>query len=656
MTKQYTVPQLLYERAETVDPSCVAIREKAYGIWQTWSWRAYRQHMEWAGLGLSAQGMKRGQLVALILDNHAEWLFSQLAVQSMGGIPVNLFTSSTSEEVVSVINRLKAPYVFAQDQEQVDKLLEGKEKIPFLKKIIYIDPTGMKGYENHPLLIGFKDLLKVGEGIGAENPDFFARELQKGRPDDTAVMMLTSGTTGIPKLAVLSHRNLIVMGKQWTEALGIRPDDNWLSMAPPAWIVDQMWGFGIAVHSGMIMNFPEMPDTVLSDFREIGPSVIITSSRFWEDLASRIRVRMSDAGWVKRRLYDWAVGVGKKVVEQTAAKKEVSRILWLSEKIASRLIFRPLLDRVGCACFRAAYTGGHPISPDVILFFRSIGLNLKQCYGLTESCGIFQVQPDGEVKLETVGKPLPETQVRISEDQEILVKSDANFVGYYQDYKATEGAFSDGWLKTGDAGYIDQDGHLLIIGRKEEIIRNKKGDAFSPDFIETRLKFSPYIKEAVIFGEGKAFMTAMINIDQDNVGNWAEERKIPYTTYIDLSQQPAVEQLVLNDVRMVNAQLPPYMKIARFIVLYKLLDADDEELTRTGKVRRRFVYGLYLKLIEGMYEGKKEIAVKGKIKYRDGRIGQIETTVRVIDVMVPDVTKTAGSTPAAGEPALGAVS
>ncbi len=655
MTKNYTVPQLLCEQAEKFDATCAAIREKAYGIWETWNWQDYRRHMEQAALGLHTLGLKRGQTTALILDNHAEWLFSQLAVQAMGGVPVNLFTSATSEELVTVLGRLRSPYIFVQDQEQADKILDGQAKIPFLKKIIYIDPTGMNGYDGTPLLISFKELLKVGEAAGLEDPELFAKELKKGRPDDTAVMMLTSGTTGIPKLAMLSHRNFIAMGRQWTEVLNINHHDNWLSMAPPAWIVDQMWGFGVAICSGMTMNFPELPDTVLSDFREVGPSVMITSSRFWEDLASKIRVRMSDAGWIKRKLYDWSVAVGKKMVEAQAAKKDPSPLLHLAHKIASRLVFRPLLDRVGCACFRAAYTGGHPISPDVILFFRSIGLNLKQCYGLTEACGIFQVQPDGEVKLETVGKPLPETTVRIAEDQEILVKSDANFVGYYQDYNATENAFSDGWLKTGDAGYIDPDGHLLIIGRKEEIIRNKKGDAFSPDFIETRLKFSPYIKEAVIFGEGKGFIAAMINIDQDNVGNWAEEQKIPYTTYMDLSQQPAVEQLILGDITQVNEQLPPYMKLRKFLLLYKLLDADDEELTRTGKVRRRFVYGLYLKLIEGMYEGKKEIPVKGKIKYRDGQIGQIETTVRVIDVALPEAEKK-DSRPAAGEPVSEAVS
>jgi long-chain acyl-CoA synthetase len=298
----------------------------------------------------------------------------------------------------------------------------------------------------------------------------------------------------------------------------------------------------------------------------------------------------------------------------------------------SLLVYRPLLDRLGCSRFRGAFTGGHPISPDVILFFRAIGLNLKQCYGLTESGGIFQIQPDNEVKLETVGKPLPSTEVKIAEDQEVLVKSQANFSGYYNDYQATQNAYVDGWLKTGDAGYIDADGHLLIIGRKEDIIRNKSGEAFSPDFIETRLKFSPYIKEAVTFGEGRPFITAMINIDLGNVGNWAEERMIPYTTYIDLSQQSAVEELILKEVREVNEQLPDLMKIKKFILLYKLLDADEEELTRTGKVRRRFVYGLYIKIIEAMYRDEKSISVLGKIRYRDGRIGEIDTTVNIIRV------------------------
>jgi long-chain acyl-CoA synthetase len=445
-------------------------------------------------------------------------------------------------------------------------------------------------------------------------------------------MIQTSGTTGVPKLAMLSHRNLLTMAGQWLNDAQIEPEENWLSMSPPAWIVDQMWGMGVALQSAMVMNFPETAETVLEDFRDVGPSLIITSSRFWEDMASQIRVKISDAGWLKKKLFYLGESIGKSIVEKQSHKQPVPSSLHVLYKLMSGLVYRPLLDRLGCARLRGAFTGGHPISPDVILFFRAVGLNLKQCYGLTESCGIFQIQPDDEVKLETVGKPLPMTEVKIAEDQEVLVKSEANFSGYFNDYQSTQNAFEDGWLKTGDAGYIDGDGHLLIIGRKEDIIRNKSGEAFSPDFIETRLKFSPYIKEAVTFGEARPYITAMINIDLGNVGNWAEDRMIPYTTYMDLSQQQAVEELILKEVIAVNEQLPEVMKIKKFVLLYKLLDADDEELTRTGKVRRRFVYGLYIKIIEAMYQNEKNVQVTGKVRYRDGRIGEIETSINIINI------------------------
>jgi long-chain acyl-CoA synthetase len=342
---------------------------------------------------------------------------------------------------------------------------------------------------------------------------------------------------------------------------------------------------------------------------------------------------MADAGFLKRFLFAQAERVGRSVADRQVQGKTITPALKFLHRLAALIVYRPLLDRIGCANFLSAYTGGHPISPDVITFFRAIGLNLKQCYGLTEAGGIFQIQPDEEVKLETVGKPLPGVQVRIAEDQEVLVSSRAVFQGYHQDYQATEAAFVDGWLRTGDAGYLDHDGHLLIIGRKEEIIRTKSGEAFSPDFIETRLKFSPFIKEAVIFGEGRPCLTAMINIDFGNTGNWAEQKMIPYTTYLDLSQQRAVEDLILAEIRKVNEPLPEVMKIHKFILLYKLLDADEDELTRTGKVRRRFVYGLYLRLIEAMYSGEEEVRVKGKIRYRDGQTGEIDTCVRVIQAL-----------------------
>ncbi|MGD0279376.1 MAG: AMP-binding protein [Smithella sp.] len=627
-----TLPQLLMENAARYRESKTAIREKAYGIWQKYGWAQYSRYMQLTAAGFAALGLRRGENVCMVVHNHPEWLFSELAAHALGATTLNLFTSSIPDELAFSIKRINSPVVVVQDQEQVDKLLEIKDKLPQIKKVVYIDPTGMTSYEEDPWLVSYAGLLKEGEKLLNEYPRFVEEEIGKGRPDDIAVMIQTSGTTGVPKLAMLSHRNLMAMADQWVEETKIKPEENWLSMSPPAWIVDQMWGMGVALKSAMCMNFPETAETVLEDFRDIGPAMIITSSRFWEDMASRIRVKISDSGWLKKKLFYLGESTGKKVVEKQSHKQPIPFSLSALYKIMSFLVYRPLLDRLGCSRFQSAFTGGHPISPDVILFFRAIGLNLKQCYGLTESGGIFQIQPDNEVKLETVGKPLSMTEVRIADDQEVLVKSEANFSGYYNDYQSTQGAFENGWLKTGDAGYIDNDGHLLIIGRKEDIIRNKSGDAFSPDFIETRLKFSPYIKEAVTFGEARPYITAMINIDLDNVGNWAEEKMIPYTTYMDLSQQTAVEELILKEVAQVNEQLPDVMKIKKFVLLYKLLDADDEELTRTGKVRRRFVYGLYIKIIEAMYRNQKNVEVTGKVKYRDGRIGEIETTINIINV------------------------
>lgn len=625
-----TLSQLLADNAVRYGDSKTALRDKAYGIWQKYSWADYYRYMQKTAGGFAALNLKRGETVCLIVGNHPEWLFSATAAHALGATTLNLFTSSVAEELCTSIKRINSPIVVVQDQEQTDKLLEVKDKLPHIRKVVYIDPTGMTSYENDPWLLSYSRLLTSGEKFNQENTKYLEEEINKGRPDDIAVMIQTSGTTGIPKLAMLSHRNLTSIARQWMEANEIKPEENWISISPPAWIVDQMWCLGVAMQSAMTVNFPETAETVLDDFRDIGPSMIITSSRFWEDMASTIRVKMSDAGWMKKRLFYWGEAVGKAVVEKTARKIAVPPLMKILYRLMSFLIYRPLLDRLGCSRLRSAFTGGHPISPDVILFFRAIGLNLKQCYGLTEAGGIFQIQPDCEVKLETVGKPLPRTEVKIADDQEVLVKSQANFSGYYNDYDATQNAFLDGWLKTGDAGYIDPDGHLLIIGRKEDIIRNKSGEAFSPDFIETRLKFSPYIKEAVIFGESRPFITAMINIDLGNVGNWAEDRMIPYTTYMDLASQSAVEELIFKEVHKVNEQLPDLMKIKIFILLYKLLDADEEELTRTGKVRRRFVYGLYIKIIEAMYRGEKNVRVQGKVRYRDGRIGEIETTVNII--------------------------
>ncbi|MEA2014182.1 MAG: AMP-binding protein [Thermodesulfobacteriota bacterium] len=626
-----TLPQFLLKHAEEFGGRA-AIREKAYGIWQSYSWRDYLEFTKKVGLGLSALGLRRGDNIGIIMDNHPEWLFSQLGGQSFGAVALNLFTSAISEEVASTLNRIKAAYVIVEDQEQTDKLLEMRDRLYHVKKVIYVDRTGMNSYREDEWLMSFADLLEAGEELDKVQPELFAREVQKGRPDDIALMIMTSGTTGISKLAMMSHINFTEMAASWIETIPVGVEVNWLSISPPAWIVDQMWGTGVALTGGMTMNFPETRETLLEDFRELGPNILVTSSRFWEDLASTIRVKMGDAGFIRRKLFHLAESASGRITDLESQGKSPNPGIRLACWLAGVIIFRPLLDRIGCARFYSAYTGGHPISPDVIRFFRSLGLNLKQCYGLTESGGIFQVQPDNEVKAETVGKSLSGMNVKISEDQEVFLSSKTVFRGYYNDFQATETAFEDGWLRTGDAGYLDDDGHLVIIGRREEIIRNKQGEAFSPDFIETRLKFSPYIREAVTFGEGRPYITALINIDMGNVGNWAEERMIPYTTYTDLSQQSEVEKLVHAEIGKVNEKLPDAMKVRKCILLYKLLDADDEELTRTGKVRRRFVYGLYLKLIKAMYEDKKDLDVKATIRYRDGQVGTLKTRVRILEL------------------------
>lgn len=628
--ENYTFPQILSKYAERLGEKGIAIREKAYGIWLTYTWKDYLSYTRRVAMGLKSLGLQKGQNVGLIVDNHPEWLFAELGAQSMGGVTVPFFTSAVAKELSGGLNRIQAVYVFAQDQEQVDKLLEMRDQLGHVRRIIYIDPTGMRTYRQDPWLLSFKELLNLGDQLDKEQPELFAKELWAGKSSDVALMIMTSGTTGVPKLVMLKHENFLEMARKWLETAPIGIGDNWISITPTAWIVDQLWGVGISLGGGIVMNFPETYETAVEDFREIGPTVIVTSSRFWEELASKIRVKISDAGFFKRSLYNFSQKIGGQVVDLESKGKPIPAKLRFLSRLTRRIVSLPLMDRMGCLGFRAAYTGGHPISPDVIRFFRANGLNLKQCYGLTEAGGIFQVQPDGEVKPETVGKPLPRTEVRIAEDQEVLVSSKSVFHGYYQNPEATAAALKDGWFHTGDAGYLDEDGHLLIIGRKEDIMRTKEGEAFSPDFIETRLKFSPYIKEAVIWGEGQPYLTAFVNIDFGNVGNWAEDRKIPYTTYNDLSQQPAVEELIRGEVRLVNTQLPKPMQVVKGILLYKLLDADDEELTRTGKVRRKFVLQQYKDLIDAMYANKTELPVKGQVRYRDGRVGVIETTVKIL--------------------------
>src|SRR4030043_147397 len=425
----FTLPQILYKQAKELGSNKIAIREKMYGIWLSYNWLDYFRYTKNVALGLKALGLKRGENIGIITDNHPECLFSEMGAQAIGAITVNLFTSSIAKELTTMLNRIQAAYVVAQDQEQVDKLLEMKEQLSHVRKVIYVDPTGMRTYTRNPWLMSFKELLDLGTEIDAKQPNLFEEELWKGKLEEVALMIMTSGTTGIPKLAMISHQSFTEIARKWVETAPIGPGDNWISITPTAWIVDQMWGVGVSPLTGMTMNFPETLETITEDFREIGQVVVITSSRFWEDLASKIRVKIADAGWVKRKLFTLGEKIGGALVDHESKKEPVPTTLQVLHKIFARVVYRPLLDRVGCSQIRAAITGGHPISPDVIRFFRAKGLNLKHAYGLTEGGGVFQVQPDREVKPESVGKPLPRTEIRIAEDQEVLVRTPSVFVG-----------------------------------------------------------------------------------------------------------------------------------------------------------------------------------------------------------------------------------
>ena len=418
---EYTLPQILAKQAERLGSSKKAIRKKSLGIWESLTWDDYLHYSRKIALGLMSLGLKREERVGIIIGNQPEWLFSELASQALGAVTINLFTTSVAKEIAGTLQRVEASYVIAEDQEQVDKLLECYEQLPSIRKIIYVDPTGMRTYEDDCRLIGFQQLLEISDDEQLEEEAKLREELWKGRPDDIAIMTLTSGTTGVPKLAMISHRNFTEMASMWMEAAPIIEGDNWISITPPAWIVDQFFGLAITLCAGMTINFAEMEDTMASDFREIGPAILITASRFWEDLASTIRVKINDSGFIKRKLFHLADRVGKTMIEFESENRPVPLHLRFMNLLTSATTNRPLLDRVGCSQFKVALTGGHPISPDVIRFFRARGLNLKQCYGLTESCGIFQVQPNEQVKLETVGKPLPRVQVKIAEDQEVTL-------------------------------------------------------------------------------------------------------------------------------------------------------------------------------------------------------------------------------------------
>ena len=631
-----TLPQYLAMHAERT-PDKVALRERIYGIWQPVTWKQYYDHVKYFALGLHALGLKPEDTVAIIGDNRPEWLFAELAAQSMGAKSVGIYQDSVSEEVLDIVSRSDATFVVAEDQEQVDKLIEIWPQLEGqVHKVVYYDPKGLRNYTEDYLMY-FLDVEALGKEYEQEHPGFYEKRVARGKSSDLAILSTTSGTTSRPKLAMLTHGNLISMGKNLMAVDPMEPDDEFVSFLPLAWIGEQMSSVACALNVGFKINFPEAPETVQHDMREIGPQMVFSPPRIWESLVSQVQVKIEDTTRFKRFMYNWAMPIGYRMADTRFRKEKPSLGLKILYFLADWLVFENIKDQLGLRRLKRAYTGGAALGPDIFRFFHAMGVNLKQIYGQTEIVGIAVVHRDGDIKFQTVGLPIPETEVKIAENGEILMRSPAVMVGYYHDPEATAKAIDEeGWLHSGDAGYLDEDGHLIVIDRAKDVMTLADGTKFSPQFIENKLKFSPYIREAVVFGGDWPFVTAFINIDFANVGKWAEKHQVPYTTYTDLAQKPEVYEIVKAHVVQANADLPPAARIRRFLLLHKELDADDAELTRTRKVRRRLIAKRYNDLISALYSDATSVPVETTITYQDGRTATIRTNLRIEDVDISD--------------------
>ncbi|HEX2179495.1 MAG TPA: AMP-binding protein, partial [Actinomycetota bacterium] len=523
--------------------------------------------------------------------------------------------------------------VVAEDQEQVDKTIELKDRLPGVETVIYYDTRGLEMYEV-PYLLEFTAVEAKGREWGEAHPGWLDEQIAAGRAADVAVICTTSGTTGRPKLAMLSHANLMVMGQSLQEVDPVKAEDRYLSFLPLAWIGEQMISVAYAMPAGITLSFAEEATTQRADLRELGPDMMFSPPRIWEDMLSSIMVRVGEAGWLKRKTFAWGQAVGDRYAEKRLKHEKPGFLLTVKHRLADWVALRPVRDQLGLTRIRRCYTGGAPLGPDVFRFFHSIGVNLKQIYGQTEITGIAVMHSDDDVKFATVGKPCPGTEMRIADNSEILLRSRAVFHGYYGNEAATaETVDPDGWLHTGDAGYVDEHGHLVVIDRAKDVMETPDGTRFSPAFIENKLKFSPYVEEAVVFWqEGTPDITAMITIDPSTVGAWAEHRRLGYTTYTDLAGKAEVRELLAEEVARANEDLPQSVRVRRFVLLHKQLDPDDDEITRTRKVRRRVINERYAAIIEALVEGAPEANIKSVVTYQDGTTATRDITLPIISM------------------------
>ena len=623
-----TLPGLLAGHAAS-RPGGVALREKEYGIWQEITWAEYLGRVRAFSLGLTELGIAEGDRIAVIGDNRPEWMIAELAAQTAGILPLGLYQDAIADELARMLEAAEVRAIVAEDQEQVDKVLEVRDRRPGLEYIIYYDPRGMYGYEA-PGLMSFEEVEALGERVHERSPDEFGRRLAALQPADIALLCTTSGTTSIPKLAMLSHENLIAMAAQLRSVDAMHRGDEFVSFLPLAWIGEQMIAVACGLLTGFTVNFPEETATARKDMREIGPAFLMSPPRIWENMVSDVQVMAEDTTRLKRWFYGWAMKQGAATSEARFRGRRIGPVRRLTHRLADWSVFHPIRDQLGLSRVRRAYTGGAALGPDVFRFYHAIGVNLKQLYGQTEVSGISVVHRDDDIRFQTVGVPLPRTELRISDEGEILCRSPAVFQGYFRNPTATAETLEDGWLHSGDAGYFDENGHLVVIDRLADVMKLADGSNFSPQFVENKLKFSPYVAEAVVFGgSGAPFVTAMIAIDMENAGQWAERHRIPYTTFTDLARRAEVYALVRAHVAEMNEELPEAARIHRFLLLHKELHADDAELTRTRKVRRRHIADRFAEIIAALQGEADSITVATEITYQDGRTAAVEHQLRI---------------------------
>jgi long-chain acyl-CoA synthetase len=631
MTTRTTLPRLLIRNAQTMGER-PALREKDRGIWQTYSWAQYYQEVRDFTLGLAAHGFRRGDKLSVIGDNRPRLYWAQLAAQSLGGVAVPVYQDSIAAELVHVLSHAEISVVVAEDQEQVDKILSLQDRLPDLKLVIYDDPRGMRHYAT-PLLKSVEEIQSSGRDFGASHPGYVEGEIDQGSPDDLALLNYTSGTTGNPKGVMLTHANLLSAADAMVTAEHFNANDEILCYLPMAWIGDSLLSLVLALLVGFVANCPESPETVQRDLRELGPTVVIAPPRIWENLLTSLRVRATDASPLKRKLFAYYQRQAEQTEQLRSQDKNPSLTMRLGSALGELLVYAPIRDQLGFRRARLVYTGGAPLGADTFRFFRSFGVNLKQVWGSTELSGLATLQPDGEASPDTVGPVLAGTEVRISEEGEVLIRSPSVFQGYYKQLEATKDALTpDGWYRTGDSGYIDPRGHLVIVDRARDVGKLEDGTTFAPQFVENKLKFSPFIGEAIVFGHQRPFVAAIVAIDLGTVGSWAERRGLAYTSFQDLSAKPEVRELIRHEIRQSNASLSAGSRVGRFILLNKEFDADDNEITRTRKIRRRFVAEKYAAVVEAFYDGAHQVGLATEITYEDGRKATLNSTIAIDDI------------------------